>query len=468
MSPGSMSSEMDKSTGGKTTAIVYPTEMAGAIADSVKTALMYYSGTEIGKILQIISRGHSRVNPMNGLPRWMVNNWPKDLPPLREFTNKQDPIVLKLNDPVFCFLVVISRMKHFVLPSKTDRCFGISATANSGHDPAPCIALEFLRGYKQNDSNWTMMGVGVAGIGSQGVITGLRNNQACKNKSIIYIEDAAYARAVPGDNHTRSWYSLGLDIYKQFQAAVPTAEVGATPLYYKHMFMYGCMHAQEVTDMNGKKIMAWGDHHERWLQILPVIEMAFVMESLDQGGSTYIKIRNFRQASTHWIAAMFADCFEVVEAIPLPEQCAQSVILCCHGFKRIELGGNIETFVEYLKQCSDSLDSEVFLHPQSLQYVTNKPIFKQRLKEFETIGNYMEHYDNVTYMLMDCAFAAYKSNPHDLDIFKVARESNRVTGALAKQLCSDFRKHMDIVAHGHNPHFKFQNELTALLLDGEC
>lgn len=412
-----------------------PMEMSGVISDALKTSLSYYLTPKFDRILQTISRGHERANPEEGIPTWMYDKWPKQPFPCFLKSNPTPDIMLKLNDPTFVFLLVISQMKQFILPSDTDKCFGISATANSGHDPAPVIALQFLREYKHVSANWTLMGTGIDIKESHVIETGLRNNTACKNKCVVYNEDAVRTRQMNGN--VMDWVGLGRDMFKQLMSEYKQ-RIGSA--YYKHMFMHGCMHAQEVYDLSDKKIMAWGENHELWLAIMPAVEMAFVLQSLDDGGSTYIKIRNFRMTNSHFLAAVFTTCFDKFEAIPLPQQCAQSVILCCHGFKRNELtqSNKLDVFMEYFLNGSDSMDVNILLLPTEIRDVTFSDTFRQTLGQFGELGNFMNSYDNMTHMFFTDAFVRYGKNAGDLFLFEKASDMGRIDSVLASKLSATF------------------------------
>ena len=340
-----------------------------AIPDiAVCEAMLYYAPKGVHDIVDTIRIGHSRLNKDNTVDEFARIG--VQVPGHITITGRHN----ELNDPVYQFCKAIGRFPKgsWELPVKEDRCFAVSATANSGHDPAPYVAFQLL-GTKCN--KWTNLGIGVgAGYKDPGkLVTGV-GHCPLKNRGVCYDPMAQRNR-----DHSNSWKDQGRSIFDQMSELLKVSTRGGMKNMYTKGYMYGCISqnfaASDATSQENSykqqqqhTQISWGNH-EPWLQVLQVAEMAVILHSITDGGSVFLKIRIFHDSQTQYMCALLASLFETFDIVPVPQQRCGFVLVHYKNKNKISEANLTEITSYLLDRCVDST-AEVFHPPQFCQPTT--------------------------------------------------------------------------------------------------
>jgi len=376
---------------------------------AVCEALLYYAPPEVNKIIDAIRIGHHRLKPGNKVDEFasIDINLPLRFRGQTLFDGKL------LNDPVFQFCKAIKKFPEgtWKIPSENDRCFAVSATANSDSNPAPFTAFQVL---ETQCTSWTNVGIGV-GAGYKDpskLVTGAGHNPL-KHNGVLFDPWAQRNR-----NQPNSWITQGRSIFDQMSLLLNVhSDGGKMKNQYTKGYLYGCVShnfsesdatSQQTSQQNSHKEhentpISWGNH-EAWSQMLQVSEMAVILHSISEGGSVFLKIRIFHDAKTQYVCALFASFFESFDIVAVASNRESHVLVHYNKKKRISEDDLtiITTFL--LDHCVDST-MEVFHPPLKCYEPTTLALNKVDIAACE-----MQKYKDENFHILACAVRALKNN----------------------------------------------------------
>ena len=375
---------------------------------AVCEALLYYAPPAVHEILDAIRIGHHHLKPGNKVDEFAsidINL------PLR-FRGQTLSNGKLLNDPVFQFCKALKKFPEgtWKIPSEKDRCFSVSATANSNSDPAPYVAFQVL---ETQCENWRNVGFGVgAGYNDHSkLVTGVGHNPL-KNDGVCYDPMAQRNPDLPN-----SWKTQGRSIFDQMLVLLKVSNGGGMKNKYTNGYMYGCIShnfaesdatSQQTSQRNSHKEhentqISWGNH-EAWSSMLSVSEMAVILHSIADNGSVFLKIRIFHDAKTQYVCALFASFFESFDLVTVASD-RESHVLAHYRHKKKMSQEDLTTMTSFLlDNCVDST-MEVFNTPLKCYEPTILA-----LKKVEIAACEMQKYKDENFHILACAVRALKNN----------------------------------------------------------
>lgn len=353
-----------------------------------KEALVYFVAKNLQNILATMQQGFHDITEFNiGHLETMMKqrNWiQKDV-----FKKNLDWTPKSFNKPTYFFIEALLKADlKCMIPTETDKCLTIAATANSANPAAPFCAMQLIS-KNFNEDNWTRWGV-AHGKTQENCRTGVGNihpHQWC----VLYDEGTP----------EKGYVEMSKNMKQQMCERIGKQK-------FQYMFMHGCIHQQFLPNVQGEIGPSWSSvAHEEWLNCLQLAEMATAVEKLPPGGHLCIKIRNMKLLETYMPVALVATMFDTCKIVAVPAQiCQFAVVMFCD--KKNQRPKDIQELSRILCECADGNPTLLI---EFMQQKKNLPNFKEVLARCKEVGDEMTRYDTVTFEVFAAVVHEIWQNP---------------------------------------------------------
>jgi uncharacterized protein YlbG (UPF0298 family) len=374
------------------------------IHSKIIEGLTYFSPRTIQDAMKWIAMGHGYVTQENFLEMCKLYKINISLPGFDEAVRKG----LNINNPVFEYVKAFAysegnqkgnqegnqrnsrnsegnqktadERKQNFLPKMDDVCLGISATANSAHEPAPYTAMQIMG----MNPDVVFCRIGTAELKEDHIGFGVPGSGAKPlHDAVIY---NPILHDLPFD-----WLNEGRSLHTQLDEKCNSFLKEMNKIGFTKLFLHGCHHYQYEHDaiLTTHKI-SWG-LHEQYLHLYQVIQAYVGLKYLNDNGNMSLKLRVFQQPTTQYFAALMGMFFEKFELIPVQSQLAQYVLFLGTKFRK-------EIWNKFSYPWQQFATSNPVLY--FTVHIRNHKLLRRNFKTACHVGQTMKNYDNLTYHIV--------------------------------------------------------------------
>ena len=354
------------------------------IHSKIIEGLTYFSPRTIQDAMKWIAMGHGYVTEENFLEMCKLYKINNSFPGFQTAVDKG----LEINNPVFEYVKAFAaenqeqqeKRKQNFLPKMDDVCLGISATANSEHEPAPYTAMEIMG----MNPEVLFCRIGTAELKEDHKGSGVPGSGAKPlHDSITY---NPILHDLPFD-----WLNEGRSLHTQLDKKCQSFLEEKKRQGFTKLFLHGCHHYQYEHDaiLTTHKI-SWG-LHEQYLHLYQVIQAYVGLKYLNNNGNMSLKLRVFQQPTTQYFAALMGMFFEKFELIPVQSQLAQYVLFLGTNFRK-------EIWNKFRYRWGRFATSDPVLY--FTVRIQNYNLLQSNFKTACHVGQTMKNYDNLTYHIL--------------------------------------------------------------------